>query len=93
MRTKNKNTKLKLSNTKFVLLFIFLKKYDIVCWVNEMEYTIEEFDKAKTKVMNYIMYKKRTEHEVKNKFSRFKNLVNVKSDPFIKAIGIKAIIA
>ena len=35
-----------------------------------MEYPIEEFDKAKTKVMNYIMYKKRTEYEVKNKFSK-----------------------
>ena len=35
-----------------------------------MEYTIEEFDKAKTKVMNYIMYKKRTEYEVRNKFSK-----------------------
>ena len=33
-----------------------------------MKYTIEEFDKAKTKVMNYIMYKKRTEYEVRNKF-------------------------
>lgn len=31
-------------------------------------YTIEEFDKEKTKVMNYIVYKKRTEYEVKNKF-------------------------
>lgn len=31
-------------------------------------YTVEEFDKEKTKVMNYIMYKKRTEYEVKNKF-------------------------
>ena len=35
-----------------------------------MEYTLEEFDKAKTKVMNYIMYKKRTEYEVRNKFSK-----------------------
>lgn len=35
-----------------------------------MEYSIEEFDKTKTKVMNYIMYKKRTEYEVKNKFSK-----------------------
>ena len=35
-----------------------------------MEYPIEEFDKAKTKVMNYIMYKKRTEYEVRNKFSK-----------------------
>lgn len=31
-------------------------------------YTVEEFDKEKTKVMNYIMYKKRSEYEVKNKF-------------------------
>lgn len=31
-------------------------------------YTVEEFDREKTKVMNYIMYKKRTEREVKNKF-------------------------
>ena len=43
-----------------------------------MNYTIEEFDKAKTKVMNYIMYKKRTEYEVKNKFSKTleENLLN-----------------
>ena len=31
-------------------------------------YSIEEFDKQKSKVMNYIMYKKRTEQEVKNKY-------------------------
>ena len=31
-------------------------------------YSVEEFDKQKTKVMNYIMYKKRTQQEVKNKF-------------------------
>lgn len=36
----------------------------------ESKYSIQEFDKAKTKVMNYIMYKKRTEYEVKNKFSK-----------------------
>ena len=43
-----------------------------------MEYTLEEFDKAKTKVMNYIMYKKRTEYEVRNKFSKTleENLLN-----------------
>ena len=43
-----------------------------------MSYSIEEFDKAKTKVMNYIMYKKRTEYEVKNKFSKIleENLLN-----------------
>ncbi len=31
-------------------------------------YSLEEFDKEKTRVMKYIMYKKRTEYEVKNKF-------------------------
>ena len=31
-------------------------------------YTIQEFDNNKTKVMNYIMYKKRTEYEVRQKF-------------------------
>ena len=31
-------------------------------------YTVEEFDKYKSKVMNYIMYKKRTKQEVINKF-------------------------
>ena len=32
-------------------------------------YTIEEFDREKTKVLKYILYKKRTEQEIKNKFS------------------------
>lgn len=31
-------------------------------------YTIEEFDKQKTKVFKYIMFKKRTEGEIRNKF-------------------------
>ena len=34
------------------------------------EYTIEEFDKYKTKVLKYILYKKRTEQEIKTKFSK-----------------------
>ena len=33
-------------------------------------YSIEEFDKEKTKVLKYIMFKKRTEYEVRNKFSK-----------------------
>ena len=43
-----------------------------------MNYSIEEFDKAKTKVMNYKKKKKRTEYEVKNKFSKVleENLLN-----------------
>ena len=32
-------------------------------------YAIEEFDKEKTRVLRYILYKKRTEQEVRNKFS------------------------
>ena len=31
-------------------------------------YTVEEFDENKTKVMSYILYKKRTEYEVRKKF-------------------------
>ena len=33
-------------------------------------YTIEEFDREKTKVLKYILYKKRTEQEIKNKFEQ-----------------------
>lgn len=32
-------------------------------------YSAEKFDKQKTKVMKYIVFKKRTEQEVRNKFS------------------------
>ena len=32
-------------------------------------YTVEEFDKEKTKVLKYIIYKKRTEQEIRQKFS------------------------
>ena len=32
-------------------------------------YSIEEFDQNKTKVMKYIVFKKRTEHEVRTKFA------------------------
>lgn len=36
-----------------------------------MDYNkLEEFEKQKTKVMNYIIYKKRTEYEVRQKFSK-----------------------
>ena len=31
-------------------------------------YNLEEFDKEKTKVFKYLMYKKRTEYEIRNKF-------------------------
>jgi len=32
-------------------------------------YTIEEFDSCKTKVLKYVLYKKRTEREIRQKFS------------------------
>ncbi|MFQ8987141.1 MAG: hypothetical protein ACLR6T_00330 [Intestinibacter sp.] len=32
-------------------------------------YSVEEFDNAKTKVLKYILFKKRTEKEVRQKFS------------------------
>ena len=32
-------------------------------------YTPEEFDNAKTKVLKYVLYKKRSENEIRNKFS------------------------
>jgi len=32
-------------------------------------YTIEEFDREKTKVLKYVLYKKRSENEVKTKFA------------------------
>ena len=53
-----------------------------------MGYSIEEFDKAKSKVMNYIMYKKRTEYEVRNKFNKTleENLLNDIID-YVKEAG------
>lgn len=33
-------------------------------------YTIEEFDKQKTRILKYILYKKRSEQEIRNKFSK-----------------------
>lgn len=33
-------------------------------------YPVEEFDDQKTKVLKYILYKKRTEQEIKNKFCK-----------------------
>ncbi len=32
-------------------------------------YTVEEFDKEKTKVLKYVLYKKRSESEIRKKFS------------------------
>lgn len=35
----------------------------------KLMYTIEEFDKEKTKVLKYILYKKRNEQEIRKKFA------------------------
>ena len=44
-------------------------------------YTVEEFDEKKTQVMKYVIYKKRTEQEIRNKFNglieeNFKHVVD-----------------
>ncbi len=33
-------------------------------------YTVEEFDREKTRVLRYILYKKRTEQEIRKKFNK-----------------------
>ena len=33
-------------------------------------YTVEEFDKEKTKVLKYVLYKKRSENEIRRKFEK-----------------------
>lgn len=38
-----------------------------------MSYTIEEFDKMKIKVLKYVLYKKRTEQEIRQKFNKEDN--------------------
>ena len=54
----------------------FLKQYKNIEKTNTYEIEnnnspIEEFDKAKTKILKYILYKKRSEAEVRRKFSSF----------------------
>lgn len=50
------------------LFLLYRKLYNVNISANRKMYTIEEFDKQKTKVFKYIMFKKRTENEVRNKF-------------------------
>ena len=50
-------------------------------------YTVEEFDKLKTKVLKYIMYKKRTENEIKRKFSQEDSELLVNVIEHLKEIG------
>ncbi len=48
---------------------------------------IEEFDKLKTKVLKYILYKKRTEREIKQKFSSENALELEKVIEYLKEVG------
>ena len=45
---------------------------------------LEEFDRLKTKVLKYIMYKKRTEHEIRRKFSNVDNQEMLEDVKYIK---------
>ena len=48
---------------------ISLEKLEVDEPTSNLPYSVEEFDKVKTRVMKYVIYKKRTEQEVKTKFS------------------------
>lgn len=54
-----------------MLIFFFI--YSTMCEEKRKEkrmYTLEEFDKQKTRILKYILYKRRTEQEIRQKFSR-----------------------
>lgn len=48
---------------------------------------IEEFDNLKTKILKYIMYKKRTEREIRQKFSSFDENMVEDAIEYIKEAG------
>ena len=50
-------------------------------------YSIEEFDKTKTKILKYIMYKKRTENEIKIKFNTIDEDLLEDSIEYLKEAG------
>ena len=47
---------------------ISLEKLEVDEPTSNLSYSVEEFDKVKTRVMKYVTYKKRTEKEVRDKF-------------------------
>ena len=47
---------------------MFSGKIYSITWEDSHMYSLEEFDKEKAKVLKYILYKKRTENEVRTKF-------------------------
>ena len=51
-------------------------------------YTLEEFDNAKTKMLKYILYKKRTEYEIRVKFNNtFKEEIIEEAIIYLKEAG------
>ena len=52
-------------------------------------YTIEEYDKEKSKVLKYILYKKRSKQEIKNKF--YNTIENEMLDNIIEELEEKPI--
>ena len=52
-----------------------------------MSYTIEEFDNMKTKVLKYILYKKRTEQEIRQKFGKEDNEIIEDTIDYLKEAG------
>lgn len=50
-------------------------------------YSIEEFDKTKMKILKYIMYKKRTENEIRTKFNTIDEDLLEDSIEYLKEAG------
>ena len=52
-----------------------------------MNYTVEEFDNMKTKVLKYVLYKKRTEQEIRQKFNKEDNKIIEDVINYLKEAG------
>lgn len=52
-----------------------------------MNYTVEEFDNMKTKVLKYVLYKKRTEQEIRQKFNKEDNQIIEDVIDYLKEAG------
>ncbi len=50
-------------------------------------YTAEEFDNLKTKILKYILYKKRTEQEIKQKFNTVDSNILESAIEYLKQAG------
>ncbi len=50
-------------------------------------YSIEEIDNLKTKILKYVMYKKRTEREIRQKFAEYEGEILDDSIDYLKDAG------